>query len=317
MIRINNIKKMAAAVLIGFMILSGPAAALVFASGSAVQEKAAGLKHPAFVTRRDFQDMLAAREMSHFKTSRRIIAAVVPHHLLASRLIIDLFTPLAAQKPDVIVLIGPNHANRGGKIITGLNGWQTPEGTVRTDPGIVGLLLRSGAAVCDEKTLDHEHSMGNIMPFIRHTLPNTRVVPIILQGSIGLKETEKLMNVLEPALNRHTVLVASVDFSHYLPAREAAQKDAVTLGVMKNFDDALFFRLNNDYLDSPASLAAPFILAKKHGVGQFTLLANTNSGYMSGSQETATTSYFTLLFMDNGSEGRSRKTLDSRLTEQK
>jgi len=266
--------------------------------------------HPSFVTLQELNSCLSqARELNvglspeagkgreNPAAGGRIVSAVVPHHLVAGALIADVVSRLAPQKPERIVLIGPNHSNSGARIITGSYGWQTPYGIVQADTAAVNLLTEKGAAQKDEAVLENEHSIGAIVPFIRYFLPETKVVPIILHHNVRPEEVKTLLQTLEPALDENTVLVSSVDFSHYLTRSEAQAKDRETLRYMRNFDYQALSRLGSDYLDSPASLAAAFLLAQKNGIREFTVLANTNSGIILQNDYIETTSYFTLLFV--------------------
>lgn len=228
-----------------------------------------------------------------------IVAGVVPHHLVAGNLILELLREIAAQAPEVIVLVGPNHHNQGSRVITGFGDWQTPLGQVKTERNVVQALLDTKKIYQDETVLDQEHAVGNVMPLIKYCLPKAQVVSIILHHDVSLTEVDELLNVLEPILvDKKTIMLASVDFSHYLTREQAHEKDRFTLQVMKNFDYVTLFRLNNDYLDSPASLAMAFRFAERQGDVEPHLLGNTNSGEIFQDNNMETTSYFTILFAE-------------------
>lgn len=253
--------------------------------------------HPSsFISRQDWYSLLDKEKPAKSIPAGRVIAAVAPHHLVAGQLIVELMQAMAQNKPELIIVVGPNHSNSGGKVITGFYDWQTPEGRVKTEGEIVGAIIEKGLAVKDEGVLAREHSIGTHMPFIRHYLPQARVVPIILHHDVSLNEVDGLIAALEPYIDEKTVILSSVDFSHYLKRQEAEAKDRETLALMKAFNYSTLFRLGNDYLDSPASLAFAFRQAQKEGIEEFTLLDNTNSGIIMKNDLIETTSYFTLLF---------------------
>lgn len=262
--------------------------------------------HPGFITKQQLNTILAEKkEISStphakvFLPQGRIVCAVVPHHLVAGCLIAGALEDLAGrQAPGLVVIVGPNHLNLGGKIITGYDGWQTPEGIVQTDHAAVRFMLENGLAVRDEEILAREHSVGALVPLIRHYLPGSRIVPVILHHDVGLQEIDKLLNGLSPLLDEKAVLISSVDFSHYLTRSEAQNKDRETLIYMKNYDYNTLFALGNDYLDSPSALAASLRLAEKLGIKEFTVLDNTNSGIILQNDAIPTTSYYTLMFTE-------------------
>ena len=251
--------------------------------------------HPSFVTRQEMADALATARPGTVEGGHQV-SGVIPHHLVAGHLIASYFAGLAEQKPELIIIAGPNHENRGGKVITGFYDWQTPDGLVKTEKSVVEGLLDSHLAVQDEEALAGEHSIGSLVPFVRHYLPEARIIPIILHHGVTLSEVDKLLTGLNPYLDEKTVLVASVDFSHYLTRREAEAKDSQTLIHMRNFDYGALFRLGDDHLDSPACLALAFRRAEDQGLGDFQVIDHTNSGIIMNNDLMETTSYFNLVF---------------------
>lgn len=249
------------------------------------------------ISRQELSQIISTEPANAPQVEGQIISGVLPHHLLAAPLITEFLSALATQKPKLIVLIGPNHDNEGGQVITGLNDWQTPEGRMVTEEKAVQALLESGLAVRDEKVLATEHSITALVPLINHYMPEARVVPIIVQPGITIKDVDAILLKLKPFLKHDAVILASVDFSHYLTRSQAQAKDRMTLGYMQKFDYITLFHLSSDYLDSPAALTGAFRWAEGQGVKQFQVLHNTNSGIIMGNDSIPTTSYFTLVFV--------------------
>lgn len=252
--------------------------------------------HPSFMKAPEMWSIVAARPRVERKLEGRAVSGVVPHHLLAGRLIGDFFAALSRQKPKRIVLIGPNHYNRGAPIITGRWSWDTPCGRVEADQKAVDLLMSTGIAVCDDAVLSREHSVGNLMPFVKYYLPEARVVPVVLHHNVGREEVERMLKTLAPVQDSRTVVVASVDFSHYLPRAEAEKKDRVTLRCMKRFDYPALLRMGNDHLDSPAALVCAMRRAEMERARKLEVLGHTNSGIILHNHEIQSTSYFTILY---------------------
>lgn len=251
-----------------------------------------------FISKKDFYDLLAGSEDREIQVEGRVVSGVLPHHLLAGNMITEFFKVVAEQKPKLVILVGPNHYRKGSKISSGLYDWQTPAGVVQVDQEICRELISQGIVAQNEPLMANEHSVGGLMPFIKHFLPEAKVVPIILQHGVSLKEVDELLTALESYLNEDAVLLASVDFSHYLTRSEAQLKDQLTLQAMKKFDYSTLFQMGDDYLDSPASLASAFRLAEKRGIKDFQVLDNTNSGIIRKNDVMETTSYFTLVFTE-------------------
>jgi AmmeMemoRadiSam system protein B len=223
-----------------------------------------------------------------------VIGGIVPHHLLPGYLINGFFRGLAATShPKTIVLIGPNHRNEGrARVLTSELPWQTPFGTIEPDRELIDALTASGLASVDNSVLPSEHSVAGIMPAIKYYLPDARVVPLILNGATSLEETRRLGDALAANWNADTVFVAPEDFSHYLIASEAERYDAVTLQALRDRDSAILFTLNNQYLDSPPSIATLMAAVDALGAKDFVLQAHTNSGALLHDDLAPTTSYF-------------------------
>ena len=93
-----------------------------------------------------------------------------------------------------------------------------------------------------------------------------------------------------------TVIVASVDFSHYLPKEEAIKKDKESLEAIKNFNYERIYSFGNDNLDSPPSIATLLSTMEKSGFTNIEVLGNSNSVEILGAESPQTTSYFNIAF---------------------
>lgn len=225
-----------------------------------------------------------------------LLGGVVPHHLLPGYLLSDFFLDLAAAPPRTVILVGPNHENRGARVATSRRGWATPFGTVAVDQEWIDWLAAEGLAVVDDAALLGEHSVGGLMPYLAFHLPGTRVVPIILHHGVSVAEARQLALALAPRLGPDVVLVASVDFSHYLTRAQAEARDQETLAVLGRRDWPVLFAMGNDHLDSPASVGLAFMALAAAGAGEPVLAAHTNSGALVGDDEVETTSYLVFKF---------------------
>lgn len=251
-----------------------------------------------FVTKAQLYSILSSKGNKEIPIEGKIRAGVVPHHLAAGYIIKDFFDVISREKPGTIILVGPNHHNMGTKIITGLYGWQTWDGVITSNKEIVNTLIEQGMALCDEKTLSQEHAIGNLVPFIKHYLPDASVVPIIFHHDVSINEVNKVLDVLHPLLKEDVMIIASVDFSHYLSRVQAEEKDEQTLKVLESYAYTYLYKMGNEYLDSPASLAFFLRFMEKRNYTKIQVLNNTNSGELLRNESIETTSYFTVVGAD-------------------
>lgn len=235
---------------------------------------------------------------NNFIIDNFIKGGIIPHHILASNIIADFYYGLSSQDIETIILLGPNHEEGGDFVaLSSKYSWQTPFGLVVSDEKIINDLLKNNLLKINNNILENEHSVAVHMPFIKYYLPDAKVAPIILSHKANLKNIKILSEQLEKYLqNNKTIVISSVDFSHYLTGEEAEQKDKESLEAMQNFDYKKIYSFNNDNLDSPPSIIALLMVMQKLKIDNFNVIANTNSGQLLNDYDSKTTSYFSIEF---------------------
>lgn len=223
-------------------------------------------------------------------------ALIVPHHWLAGPLIVEGLRDLAAGV-DVrrVILIGPNHNNVGGVAVATDEGpWETPRGRVDVDVPAMRALVRAGVAGRAPEVLTYEHSVAGLVPAIGALMPRARIVPLALRSNRELHAAQALARALAPLLrDPGTVLIASVDFSHYLSAPEAVARNVETLAALRAMDTGRILSFGNEHLDSPATIGAVLETMRLLGRHEFHLLANTNATAFGAPPAPPVTSYIT------------------------
>ena len=143
---------------------------------------------------------------------------VVPHHELASDVIARAFKTVEDQQVQRVIVIGPNHEERGtAKVISGIVDWTVNGQRVETDRNAVGQLQRANVVTLDESVLVQEHAIGTLTPYIAHTWSDAQVVPLVVSARLDLEGALALGQELSGLLEEDMLLIASIDFSHYLP----------------------------------------------------------------------------------------------------
>lgn len=227
----------------------------------------------------------------------KITGAIIPHDYFQSLLVADFFNRLFWQKPKTLIIFGPDHDERGKtKITTSTHFWQTPFGLVEPSSQIIKDLLTGSGVSQDDKVLSSDHSAAGLMPFIKYYLPQVKVVPILLSARTTQDDTKALAKRLSRFLDDSTVIIAAVDFSHYLSAEKAQKKDEETLKVLMSFNYPRLFGFNNDYLDSPASVGVLLMALEEKGKTKMEVLHHTNSSDQQTNKDIPTTGYFSMVF---------------------
>lgn len=240
-----------------------------------------------FFTPQFFWPGVAAAQKAPVHTDA-IRVALVPHHLVAGELISRIFESLRAQKVNHVIIISPNHYEAGtGSIQTSNHAWQTPFGRVP------GMNLGTEFPEASRQIMKVEHGVSGLMPYIAYYLPQARVSSIILKYRTSDAQVARLAEELSPQLSQDTVLLASVDFSHYLPYPVAEARDQLTGRLLLELNESPLYNLNNDYLDSPPALALLIKVCRLTGSKSFLTTGHSNSAViLSDPYLQSTTSHF-------------------------
>lgn len=242
----------------------------------------------------DFYDQAYAVAKPTELISGEIKGLLVNHHLLASHLIAQAFGQVASGETRTVVLLAPNHFEQGGKrIITTAASWTTPYGRLLADRSIVAKLKNSGLVGVDDQPFIKEHGVFGLVAFIKKSLPNARIVPIIFKVSTTPEQTQQLADYLLKILPDDALVVASLDMSHYVADKIADSNDDKTVVTLENLDVSNVDKLE---VDSRAAFRVLLETMKLQGA-RFNLLARSSSAKITGSKNPLdNTSYVTGYF---------------------
>jgi AmmeMemoRadiSam system protein B len=247
---------------------------------------------------RIFNAAVAKDYPSLMATSSQVIAGLVPHHDLADDLTAQFFSSLAKrQAVKNFIIIGPLHSDQAvAPMVSGRFVWDAGFAQVHNNYQILDELARQGLIAYDERATRDEHSLYNVVPFIAHYFPGAKIVPIALTSRNNTDQCFALAAALQKYLaGGDTVLVASVDFSHYLPASATPAKNEAMIKLMADRDYYAISHLQSDYLDSPASVNVLLKSAELAGA-PMKIIASSNSGEIIGGPVQSSTSYITAYF---------------------
>lgn len=230
-----------------------------------------------------------------------VAGGVVPHHLLAKEIIEDFFEFIAGQEehPETIILLSPDHFNcsstkKGNSFISvdWIESATELEG-LSTDIDLLKRLTIDNNIISDRSAVLAEFGITNLLLFIKKYLPQTKIVPILIPESITQEEVIKFVQTINQLSNEQAIIIASVDFSHYLSAGAAVFHDTKSIRVLLNFEESEF---ENIEVDSWQSLYAVRLFAKIRGSEKPVIIAHKNSVDFLPCDFNSTTSYFSVVF---------------------
>ena len=189
----------------------------------------------------------------------------------------------ALQKAETIAVLGPNHTGIGTHIsVSNSDFWQTPLGKIQVNAGAREKLLQILGIEAEETAHFQEHSIEVELPFLQFLFKEFKILPICIMGT-RLEELQGLGNALAGLEN--ISVVASSDFSHFLPEENARKKDLEAIEFIKKIDINGFYNIVREKQLSICGFSpiiAAMQFAKKKGLRSAELLEYETSASATG-----------------------------------
>ena len=167
----------------------------------------------------------------HRAPDRRLVAAVVPHagYPYSGAIAAHVYQRIAAERPpESVLVLGVDHhgASRGAALSA--RPWLTPLGPTAVHEPLLRALDHPPVTI-DEAAHAREHSIEVQLPFLEYVLPRPKFVPLEVPMA-SFEELERVGQVVRAAVAERDVLIlASSDFSHYVPAATADRLDHLAI----------------------------------------------------------------------------------------
>jgi AmmeMemoRadiSam system protein B len=168
------------------------------------------------------------------------LGIVSPHagYVYSGQVAACAFGAINPSFSGTFVVIGPSHQG----YLTSVSSvpWETPLGVVDPDTEFIEVL----GLEADELSHRDEHSVEVQVPFIKYRFPRSRIVPVMMgqQDPISAKHIAELITAAIQRTKRDVRIVASSDFSHYVPASKAKTNDLYAIEPLKSLDVKEFYR---------------------------------------------------------------------------
>jgi len=144
-----------------------------------------------------------------------------------------------------------------------------------------------------------EHGVTTLLPCIKKYFPETNILPILIPADITKEQVEQLVKTIDENTLLNTIIVVSVDFSHYLPSQAAGFHDIKSIRVLLNFEEENF---KNIEVDCWQALYAARLFAKMRQKEVPHIIAYKNSTDFLNLRLEETTSYFSVVFGEKKTE---------------
>lgn len=222
--------------------------------------------------------------------TQKILAAVVPHAGY------DYSGPVAAWvysvlEPANYIILGPNHAGIGSDFAISKKGlWKTPLGDVAIDQDVAEKLSESCKLIeYDILAHEREHSIEVQLPFLQYKFGSDfKFVPICIRNEFAdqmfldsCKVVGKVIANLIKKRKEKWVVLASSDFSHYIPQEIARETDRSLIKSIEKLNENEFYSklsLKNATVCGYGPIIVGMVAAKELGAKKGKLLKYATSG---------------------------------------
>lgn len=219
----------------------------------------------------------------------RVYGGVVSHHIPQTiPNLVDFYGRLkASQHVEEVIIIGPDHTDAGRAPVTAsAQSFATPFGVLDPIPTLAKTLAQQNLVNIEESPFGFEHSIGSQVLVIAKLFPKARITPIIIRSDTSLAHAKALGKIVGRRLDGDTILIASIDFSHYLPADQARPIDRLSGEILQNLAADFFASIEADSNKAAAVFITAMREAKAHTTEALQVL-NTddvmqNSDYTTG-----------------------------------
>ncbi|MFH1771422.1 MAG: AmmeMemoRadiSam system protein B [Candidatus Omnitrophota bacterium] len=200
-------------------------------------------------------------DVDYIKSHGQIIGIIVPHagYVYSGPVAAYAFKAIAGNTYDTVILLGASHRYSFRGVSVYPNGFfTTPLGNFEVDSELAQSFKHLPFVNFDTRYFNGEHSLEVELPFLKKSLKDVRIVPIIF-GSLNYDELSQLAKELAEASKIKKVLVlVSTDLSHYFKYDQANKIDEKTIKYIED-KNAFGLWVSNDLGENRACGIMPLI----------------------------------------------------------
>ena len=251
------------------------------------------------LTHDEFLDSIANPRAFPALSQGRIMAGVVPHHNTAAVLISGFFAEVAARGDcyELVIILAPNHEGDLANVILSYRDWDIGSGVLTCRDFVSSLMAAEGInTAVSHSHMELDHSASILIPYIYHYLPGVPVAPVLLNRILSFNETLELfywLNDWIASSGKNVLLVASIDFSHFLSVQQSREFDRITKEAILSNDLRQIHMMNYHHLDSAAAMIIFLMYLQELGLAP-EIVAHTDASEFLGPWLDETTSYMVI-----------------------
>ena len=219
----------------------------------------------------------------------KIIALVAPHagYEYSGQVAAYSFKQLEGLDFKKIIIISPSHyVSFDGMSVYNKGAFETPLGLVKIDEELANkIMAKDRRFIFYPEAHQKEHAIEVELPFLQRVYKDRdfKIVPIVMGNPVA-GDIKILSDALYDAMDKDTLLIISVDLSHYYPYDTAVKLDTNATSSIEKLDAQKMIEdinSHNTEIDAPIAVLAMITLANRLDA-KASLIKYANSGDVTG-----------------------------------
>ncbi len=220
-----------------------------------------------------------------------ILALIVPHagYVFSGQTAAHAYRLIQGKDYESVIIIAPSHFHGfEGCSIYPKGGYETPLGTAEIDESLASEISKASRFKYVRKAHQQEHSVEVQVPFIQKTLPQAKIVPIVM-GYPTRKTVSRLADALSKVLpGKKVIIIVSTDMSHYFPKKKANDTDSKTISLIKSFETKTLLKkieAGENMMCGGGPVVSSLLYAQERGEAKVEILHYTDSSRLAGESQ--------------------------------
>ena len=219
----------------------------------------------------------------------RIVALIAPHagYVYSGQVAAYSFKQLEGADFKKIIIISPSHyVGFDGISIYNKGSFETPLGLVKIDEELANKIIQKNKRfIFYPEAHQKEHAIEVELPFLQRVYKDKefKIVPIAMGNPVS-EDITILSDALYDAMDKDTLLIISVDLSHYYPYDTAVKLDTNSTGAIERLDAQKMLEdinSHNSEIDAPIAVLGMITLANRYNA-KAKIIKYANSGDVTG-----------------------------------
>ena len=233
----------------------------------------------------------------------KIFGVICPHagYMYSGPVAAHSYYAISSLKPDLVIIIGPNHWGIGCNIATMKEVvWKTPLGDVEVDTN-AAIEANRNSKLIELDFLSHskDHSLEVQLPMLQEIYPHKfKILPIILIDQSYNAAKEIGLAIAKLIKNKNAVIIGSSDFTHYEKNEFAHKQDKALIEPILKMDVDKFYRILQENQVSACgygAIASTIIACRELGATKGSLAKYATSGDVTGEKDSVV-GYASIIF---------------------